>query len=221
MVKLRCESLTERMLVPAFVFFFKKLYPFRWVNDPRRSTAAAAGGCMLVHRRSLNVIGGLETIRNALIDDCALGALMKRQGSIWLGLTDRVHSLRPYPQFRDFRRMVTRSAYAELRYSPLRLSGAVIAMSFTYLAPPLLTLFGSGAAQISGATAWALMAAAFTPSLRFYGRSPAWGLALPLIAGIYIVFTLDSALQHWRGLGGAWKGRVHVATVATRNVVAP
>lgn len=221
MVKLRCKSLAERLLAPAFVFFFQKLYPFRWVNDPQRSTAAAAGGCMLVRRQSLIGIGGLQAIRHALIDDCALGALMKRQGPIWLGLTERVHSLRPYSHFRDFRRMVTRSAYAELRYSPLRLVGAVIGMSVTYLAPPLLSLFGTGAAQVSGVAAWALMTAAFTPCLRLYGRSPVWSVALPLIAGIYTVFTLDSALQHWRGRSGEWKGRVHAATDVTRNRVAP
>lgn len=220
-VKLRCESLAERLLAPAFVFFFQKLYPFRWVNDSQRSTAAAAGGCMLVHRQSLIVSGGLQAIRHALIDDCALGELMKGQGPIWLGLTERVHSLRPYPHFRDFRRMVTRSAYAELRYSPRRLVGAVIGMSVTYLAPPLLSLFGTGAVQVSGAATWALMAAAFGPCLRFYGRSPAWSVALPLIAGIYTVFTLDSAFQHWRGRGGEWKGRAHASTVATRNAVVP
>jgi hopene-associated glycosyltransferase HpnB len=217
MVKLRCKSLAERLLAPAFVFFFQKLYPFRWVNDPQRSMAAAAGGCMIVDRRSLILAGGFQAIRYALIDDCALGALMKRRGPIWLGLTERVHSLRPYPHFSDFRRMVIRSAYAELRYSPLRLVGAVIAMSITYLAPLILTLFGTGAAQVLGAIAWALMAAAFTPCLRLYGRSLTWGVALPIIAGIYTVFTLDSALQHWRGRGGEWKGRVY----ATRNARAP
>jgi hopene-associated glycosyltransferase HpnB len=221
MVKLRCESLAERMLVPAFVFFFQKLYPFRWVNDPRRAMAAAAGGCMLVRRHALNAAGGLQAIRHALIDDCALGALMKRQGPIWLGLTERVHSLRPYPHLGDIRRMVTRSAYAELRYSPLRLVGTVVAMGLTYLAPPLFTLFGTGAAQVFGAAAWAIMAAAFMPILRFYGRSPAWGVALPLIAGLYTAFTLESALHHWRGRGGVWKGRVHAAATAAGQTATP
>jgi hypothetical protein len=138
-----------------------------------------------------------------------------------LGLTERVHSLRPYPCFRDFRRMVTRSAYAELRYSPLWLVGAVIGMSVTYLAPPLLSLFGTGAAQIWGTAAWVLMAATFVPCLRLYGRSPAWSVALPLIAGIYTAFTINSALEHWRGRSGEWKGRVHTATVATRNAIVP
>ena len=125
MVKLRCESAAERWLAPAFVFFFQMLYPFAWVNDPRRATAAAAGGCMLVRRECFTTAGGLEAVRGALIDDCALGALMKGQGPIWLGLTEDVHSLRAYPTFADFGRMVARSAFAELRYSPLRLVGAI------------------------------------------------------------------------------------------------
>ncbi len=207
MVKLRCESFAERLLVPAFVFFFDMLYPFAWVNDPRRRTAAAAGGCMLVCRAALAAAGGIKEIRGALIDDCALAALLKRQGPIWLGLTTRVASLRPYPKVADIRRMVARSAYAELRYSPLRLAGALLGMALTYVAPPFLTLFASGAPRLLGALAWLAMAAAFMPMLRLYRRSPLWGLALPLIAAFYTAFTLDSAIQHWRGRGGAWKGR--------------
>lgn len=207
MVKLRCESLAERLLIPAFVFFFAKLYPFAWANDPRRRIAAAAGGCMLVRREALEAAGGLGRIRNALIDDCALGALLKEQGPIWLGLTSRVLSLRPYPAFSDIRRMVARSAYAELRYSPLRLAGAVAGMLATYLAPPLLTVFADGPARLLGIAAWALMAISFLPMLRFYGRSLLWAPVLPVIAAIYTAFTIDSALQHWRGKGGAWKGR--------------
>ncbi|MGH6925088.1 MAG: glycosyltransferase [Propylenella sp.] len=207
MVKLRCTSLAERLLVPAFIFFFAKLYPFAWVNDPRRATAAAAGGCMLVRRDALAAAGGLKAIRGSLIDDCALAALLKRQGPIWLGLTQRVVSLRPYPRFHDIRRMVVRSAYAELRYSPLRLAGTLAGMALTYLAPPLLTIFAEGPARALGAAAWIMMALAFVPTLRFYGRSPLWGVLLPMIAAIYTAFTLESAIQHWRGRGGAWKGR--------------
>ena len=214
MVKLRCESTPERMLVPAFIFFFAKLYPFGWVNDPRRATAAAAGGCMLVKRQALTAAGGLEAIRGALIDDCALGAMMKRQGPIWLGLTERVRSLRAYARLRDIRRMVVRSAYAELKYSPVRLAGTVAGMALTYLAPPLLALFADGAARTLGAAAWVMMAFAFVPTLRFYGRNPAWGLALPLIAAIYTAFTLESAVEHWRGRGGAWKGRFQADAAA-------
>ena len=208
MVKLRCESLAERLLIPAFVFFFQKLYPFPWVNDPARSTAAAAGGCMLVRREALKAAGGLGAIRDALIDDCALGALLKRQGPIWLGLTENVRSLRAYPTVGDIRRMVARSAYAELRYSPLRLAGAVLGLALAYLAPPLLTCLADGPAQALGAAAWALSALCYWPTLRFYGLNPLWGLALPAVAAIYTVFTLDSAVQHWQGRGGFWKGRL-------------
>jgi hopene-associated glycosyltransferase HpnB len=208
MVKLRCESTAERLLVPAFIFFFQKLYPFAWVNDPARATAAAAGGCMLVRRGALAEAGGVDAIRTALIDDCALGALLKRPGPIWLGLTEHVRSLRAYPALGDIRRMVARSAYAELRYSPLRLAGAVLGMGLTYVAPPVTALLAEGSAQAFGAGAWALMAMAYMPTLRFYGLSPAWALAMPGIAAIYAAFTVDSALQHWQGRGGAWKGRV-------------
>jgi len=215
MVRLRCQSLAERALVPAFIFFFAKLYPFSWVNDPRRATAAAAGGSMLVRRDALAAAGGLEAIRSALIDDCALGAALKRQGPIWLGLTEGVVSLRPYRRFDDIRRMVVRSAYAELRYSPLRLVGAVAGMALTYLAPPLFTFFAEGPARWLALLAWALMALSFVPTLRLYGRSPAWGLALPAIAAVYTAFTLESAVQHWRGRGGAWKGRFQAAAFSS------
>lgn len=207
MVKLRCESAAERWLAPAFVFFFQKLYPFAWVNDPGRSAAAAAGGCMLARREALGAAGGLEALRGALIDDCALGALMKRQGPIWLGLTEDAQSLRAYPAFADFRRMVARSAFAELRYSPLRLAGAMAGMGLTYLAPPLFALFAHGVAQWAGALAWAMMALALTPTLRLYGRPLAGGVALPAIAVAYVVFMSESAVQYWRGRGGFWKGR--------------
>jgi hopene-associated glycosyltransferase HpnB len=207
MVKLRCESAAERWLTPAFVFFFQKLYPFAWVNDPRRATSAAAGGCMLVRREALASAGGLDGLRNALIDDCALAALMKQQGPIWLGLTENVHSLRAYPTLADFMQMVTRSAFAQLRYSPLFLIGAVVGMVLTYLAPPMFAVFGEGAAQAEGAMAWALMALAFVPALRLYGQPAIFGLALPAVATAYTLFTIDSALQHWRGRGGYWKGR--------------
>jgi hopene-associated glycosyltransferase HpnB len=208
MVKLRSESAAERWLAPAFVFFFQMLYPFAWVNDPRRRTAAAAGGCMLVRREALHAAGGLRAVRNALIDDCALGALMKGQGPIWLGLTESVDSLRAYPTFADFHRMVARSAFAELRYSPLRLAGAIAGMALVYIAPPLFAIFARGGAEAAGALAWAMMALALMPTLRLYGRLVVGGLALPAIAAAYVAFTVDSALQYWRGRGGYWKGRI-------------
>jgi hopene-associated glycosyltransferase HpnB len=208
MAKLRCRSLAERALVPAFIFFFQMLYPFAWVNRRQGATAAAAGGCMLVRRSALTAAGGIDSIRGALIDDCALAARLKQHGPIWLGLTERVRSLRPYPGFGDIRRMVARSAYAQLRFSPWWLAATVAGLAVAYLAAPLIALLGSGSARWIAAAAWALMALAFWPTVRFYRVSPAWTVCLPAIAAVYLGFTLDSALQHARGRGGLWKGRV-------------
>jgi hopene-associated glycosyltransferase HpnB len=217
MVKLRCESAAERWFVPAFVFFFQMLYPFAFVNDPGNPLAAAAGGVMLVRPDALVSAGGLAAIRGALIDDCALGALMKTQGPIWLGLASAAHSLRPYPRFKDIEAMVTRSAYAELRYSPLRLLGALAGMSVVYLAPPAIALFGDFPASAAALLAFALMAFSYAPSLRFYGVSRAYAFALPLIAACYTWFTMESARRHWQGEGGAWKGR-YQARAPNRDV---
>jgi hopene-associated glycosyltransferase HpnB len=206
MVKLRCESFAERALIPAFVFFFQMLFPFAWANRPG-PTAAAAGGCMLVRLSALDTAGGIDSIRTSLIDDCALAARLKQQGRIRLSLTERVRSIRPYPAVGDIRRMVSRSAYAQLRYSPLLLIGTVAGMFVTYLVPVLLALFSHDPAQSLGFVTWALMALAFQPILRFYRLSPIWGIFLPVIALAYMAFTLDSAYQHARGLGGMWKGR--------------
>ena len=215
MAKLRCESLAERGLIPAFIFFFEMLYPFAWVNRPERATAGAAGGCMLVRRDALREAGGIEAIRAELIDDCALARRLKARGPIWLALTDRVMSLRPYPHVGDIRRMVARSAYCQLQYSPLLLAGTVAGMGLTYLAAPLLTLFSSGWPQALGALVWLMMAMAFQPILQFYRVSPWWGIALPVIALAYLAFTLDSAYQHARGRGGLWKGRVQAKAPGT------
>jgi hopene-associated glycosyltransferase HpnB len=209
MARLRCQSFAERALIPAFIFFFQMLYPFAWVNRTDRATAAAAGGCMLVHRRSLQAAGGVEAIRGELIDDCALARLLKGYGPIWLGLTERVRSVRAYSSLDEIRRMVVRCAYAQLQFSPWRLACATAAMIVSFLAPPVLALLGNGTAQWLGALAWAQMALAFQPTLRLHAVSPWWGLALPAIAATYVVFTLDSAYQHMRGRGGEWKGRVH------------
>ena len=208
MARLRCDSAAERALVPAFVFFFQMLYPFAWVNDPLRRAAAAAGGCMLADLQALTRAGRFEAMRGALIDDCARAALMKRQGRIALALTRRVVSLRAYPRFSDIGAMVARSAYAQLSYSPIRLIGVVAGMMLTFLVAPLAALFASDSAALVGLAAWIAMALAFQPMLRFYGRATIWGLALPLIAGAYLAFTLKSAYLYGRGRGGLWKGRV-------------
>jgi hopene-associated glycosyltransferase HpnB len=217
MAKLRCESLAERALIPAFIFFFQMLYPFSWVNRPGSRTAAAAGGCMLVRRDALAAAGGIEAIRGELIDDCALAKRMKARGPIWLGLTERAHSLRQYDSAQEVRAMVARTAYVQLRQSPLLLAATLVGMSVTYLAPPVLACVGVGAAQMLGAAAWAAMAIAYFPTLRFYRLSWGWAPLLPLIALGYLLFTLDSAWQHWRGRGGMWKGRAQAVRASSGN----
>jgi hopene-associated glycosyltransferase HpnB len=204
----RCQGFAERVHIPAFIYFFQMLYPFAWVNRPDHAMAGAAGGCMLVRADALRAAGGIEIIRDALIDDCALAGALKKQGPIWLGLTDRVVSIRPYASWGEIRRMVARTAYAQLRYSPLMVAGTVFGMALTYLVPPFMTLFGSGWAQLCGALAWALMAISFQPILRFYRLSPLWGVALPAISFLFMLYTLDSAYQYAAGKGGSWKGRV-------------
>jgi hopene-associated glycosyltransferase HpnB len=213
MVKLRCESFAERALIPAFIFFFQMLYPFAWVNRADRATAAAAGGCMLIRAEALRWAGGLDAIRDALIDDCALARLIKAKDPIWLGLTERVASIRGYPRLSDIGRMVSRSAYAQLGYSPWQLSGTVAAMTLIYLVPPAAALFGSGAVRLFGIGAWAVMAVLYWPVLKLYGRSPLWAPALPAVACAYLAFTIDSAFASMRGKGGLWKGRFQAARV--------
>lgn len=209
MVRLRCRTWAERWLVPPFVFFFQLLYPFAWAGRADRRTAAAAGGCMLVRRRALERIGGIETIRGALIDDCALAAALKRHGPIRLELTDEARSLRAYDGVGEIWRMIARSAYTQLRYSPLLLAGTVLGLGVVFLAPPLLTLAASGAARAAALLAWVLMAGCYLPMLQFYGRSPVWAPLLPAAALLYLGATVNSARRHLAGKGGAWKGRVH------------
>jgi hopene-associated glycosyltransferase HpnB len=212
MAELPCASLAERFLIPAFVYFFQMLYPFGWVARRDRRTAAAAGGCTLVRRDALERAGGIAAIRSAIIDDCALARRLKAEGPIWLGLTRRATSLRPYGGFLTIGRMISRSAYTQLGYSPLALAGTVAAMAVVYLAPPLLALFAEGLPRWLGLGAWLVMALTFQPMLRFYRQSPLWGLfwglALPAIGAAYAFFTVQSAVDFWRGRGGLWKGRV-------------
>jgi hopene-associated glycosyltransferase HpnB len=261
MVLLRCQSFWEKLLVPAFVFFFQKLYPFPWVNNPQKSTAAAAGGCILIKREALERIGGLECIKNALIDDCALAKAVKfsglnstskihppnppnpggnkgseeiypggnkeREGTpksdprhpptskskIWLGLTRSTHSLRPYDTLGTIWEMVTRTAFTQLNYSPLLLLGTLIGMTLIYIVPPVGAIWGSGVGNwpvaIAGFLTWGLMSIAYFPTVRFYNCSPLYAFCLPIIAFLYSLMTLDSAVRHWQGRGGSWKGRVY------------
>ncbi len=207
MARLMVRSGWERLLIPSFVFFFQMLFPFAWVNDPARRTAAAAGGCMLVAREALERAGGLAAIRDNIIDDCALARLVKRHGPIWLGLTRRAQSLRPYASLGDIARMVSRSAYAQLDYSPLLLAGTLTGLAIVFVVPPLLWLV-PGRAQPFSLLAWVVMAVAMQPTLRVYRLWGVWGLTLPFAAALYGGFTLWSAIQHWRGQGGQWKGRI-------------
>ncbi len=262
MVLLRCKSLWETLLIPAFVFFFQKLYPFRWANDSNRKLAAAAGGCILIRRHALTQIGGLKILRQALIDDCSLAQAVKGLGSgdwgvgsresgvgsagaagaaaliqnsklktqnsppphpspltphptgkIWLGLTRQTHSLRAYPSLKTIWDMVARTAYTQLSYSPVLLLGTLVGMTIIYLVPPLSTIAGlvtgHGTIALIGLITWLLMAIAYLPTLQLYSCPPLLAFGLPAIASLYTAMTLDSALRHWRGQGGAWKGRVY------------
>ena len=211
MVKLRARSFWEKLLIPAFVFFFQKLYPFPWVNDPVSPTAAAAGGCMLIRRDVLSHAGGVEAIRGELIDDCAMGRLIKRFGPIWLGLTDQTRSLRAYERLDEVWDMVARTAFVQLDYSLVSLMGTIGGMIIIYVIPPLATFYGlayghDGIALTGGVT-WLVMAVSYWPTLKLYGE-PMWRAAwLPVAAVLYTLMTVSSALRHWQGRGGAWKGR--------------
>ena len=212
MVRLRCESLAERATLPAFVFFFQLLYPFRWVGDPGRTTAAAAGGTMLVSQEALRKVDGVNRISTALIDDVALAREIKREGyKIWLGHGDHVVSERRYPRFSDVWEMIARTAYVQLGYSPWILIGTCIGMLLLYVEPVLASLFATGALRWGGAFCWAAMAFAFQPTLRRYRRSPAWGVLLPVIGLFYLMATIGSAVRFYQGSGGQWKNRNYPA----------
>ena len=212
MVKLRCRSLAERLLIPAFVFFFFMLYPPAWVARRDRKTAAAAGGCILIRPSALEAIGGIAAIRGEIIDDCALARAVKRTGGgIWLGVSEETHSIRDYTTFAEIRGMISRTAFAQLHHSALLLLGTILGMAIIYLAPPLLLFTGNPLASIFGLAAWILMTIAYAPALRFYGRSIALAPLLPLVALFYISATIDSAIAYWTGRGGVWKDRVQDA----------
>ncbi len=209
MVRLACVTAAEKTLIPAFVFFFFKLYPPAWIESSRFQTAGAAGGCILIRPKAFSQIGGLASIRNQVIDDCALARAVKRTGGrIWMGLASQTQSIRSYGGFPEIGRMISRTAFNQLHHSALLLIGTIAALFFTYLLPPLLLLTGRTVPVILGATAWLLMSIAYFPMVRFYRRSPLSSIALPFIAVFYLGATLHSAIRYWRGKGGEWKGRV-------------
>ncbi len=209
MATLECGNAAERALIPAFVFFFFLLYPPAWIRDRRRATAGAAGGCILIRRAALERIGGIAAIAGELIDDCALARAVKRQGGrVWLGLSAETRSIRAYASFGEIGRMISRSAFTQLRHSRLLVAGTVAGMGLLYLSPPLLVFLGHGGAVVAGASAWLASAVAYYPILRFYRLSPWRAPLLPAIAAFYAGATVHSAIAHGRGRGGEWKGRM-------------
>ena len=222
MAHLRAVTPFERLLVPAFVYFFGLLYPFRWSNDPNRGTAAAAGGCVLVRRHMLERIGGLESIRDQIIDDCALAARIKQAGGrTWLGLASDVRSVRGYDGLSGVWHVVARTAYTQLGYSLFRLAGTVVGLLLVFAAPPAAAIAGvvglaagdqlasSLATLAIGMLGWGLMTFSYVPMTRWYGGSALRATTLPLAAAIYVAMTLDSARRHMAGIGGGWKGRTY------------
>jgi hopene-associated glycosyltransferase HpnB len=190
------------------VFFFFLVFPPAWICSSRHRTAAAAGGCILIRRATLDRIGGIEAIRAEVIDDCALAAAVKRSGGrVWLGLSAETRSIRPYAAFSEIGRMISRSAFAQLRHSPVLLLSTTLGLLVTFLLPPLLTFFAHQPAAAFAGCAWLLMSLAYLPALRFYGAGLFWAPLLPAIASFYLGCTLHSAITYYRGTGGQWKGR--------------
>ena len=208
MVKLHCRSLAEKLLIPAFVFFFFLLYPPEWIRDPQRQTAGAAGGCMLIRPAALERIGGIAAIRQEIIDDCALARAVKSTGGkVWLGVTTNTRSLRPYHSFGEIEHMIARTAFNQLRHSAWLLLGAIAGMTLLYLLP--LGMLASGGLILAalGGAAYLLMIATYIPMVRFYELNPLWALTLPLSAVFYMTATIHSAMKFRSGRGGEWKGR--------------
>ncbi|WP_180687664.1 glycosyltransferase [Streptomyces gossypiisoli] len=214
MARLRVESLWERLVVPAFVYFFAQLYPFRRIGRKGARTAAAAGGCVLLRTEAAERARIPDAIRHAVIDDVALARAVRGSGGhLWLGLAERVDSVRPYPRLHDLWRMVSRSAYAQLRHNPLVLAGTVAGLAVVYLVPPVALVvglaLGSTATAALGALAWLVMTGTYLPMLRYYEQPLRLAPLLPFTASLYLLMTVDSAVQHYRGRGAAWKGRTY------------
>ena len=212
MVRLNCVSWPERFLIPAFVYFFQMLYPFAKVNDPLSRTAAAAGGTVLVRRDALARIGGLERIKGALIDDVTLATELKKFGPIYLGHSGLATSIRPYPQAADIWNMITRTAFTQLKYSPVVLAGTIIGMALVWLVAPYEVIFGHGWHFVFGVVASLLALVSYFPTLARYRQPKLFAVALPFIALFYMAATIASAVQHWSGTGAKWKSRAYAGT---------
>jgi hopene-associated glycosyltransferase HpnB len=212
MVLLRAKSFAERLLMPAFLYFFLKLYPPRWIADAKSRKAGAAGGCVLLRRTALERVGGVAAIRSEVIDDCALARAVKSSGgAIWMGLTRKSVSLRSYETFGEIRDLIARTAFTQLGYSGVVLMGTLLGMLITYIVPVVLTFSAQTAIWRLSLTAWALMAFTYLPAVRFYGLSPLWAPLLPVAAAFYAYATCLSAVRYWLGRGGQWKGRSQAA----------
>ena len=214
MVLLRCSSFWEKLLIPAFVFFFQKLYPFAWVNNPQKSIAAAAGGCILISSKSLQKVGGIEVIKAALIDDCSLAKAIKSQNdNIWLGLTKQTISLRPYESLKTIWDTIARTAFTQLNYSVLLLMGTLIGMIIVYMTFISGLVWGIQTHNLRLITiaisTWLLMTVAYIPTIKLYRLRIFWALSLPGVALLYTLMTADSAIKYYQGKGGAWKGRTY------------
>lgn len=213
MVRLNCRSKWEMILIPAFVFFFQKLYPFPWINNPSCKTAGAAGGCILIRTATLLQAGGLEKIKNQVIDDCALAQLIKPHGSIWVGLTQEVISHRPYASLKEIWNMVIRTAFNQLHHSACLLALSCIGMILTYVIPPAVFVVGAISLNFLliaiGGVVWAIMILCYAPTLRLYTRRPLEALLLPIAALMYTLMTIDSAQRFWRHKNPTWKGRAN------------
>jgi hopene-associated glycosyltransferase HpnB len=208
MVLLQTKSIAERLLIPAFLYFFLKLYPPQWIADMKAKTAGAAGGCVLLRQAALLRIGGLAAIRAEVIDDCALARAVKRSGgAIWMGLTRKSVSMRAYTSLDEIRDLIARTAFTQLGYSTLVLLGTLAGMLLTYAAPVAFAFSTQPILWRMGLAAWALMTITYLPTVRFYGLSPLWAPALPLVAAFYSYATWVSAVRYWLGKGGQWKGR--------------
>lgn len=217
MVKLQCENFWEKLLIPAFIFFFQKLYPFPLVNNSQTKVAGAAGGCILIRKSALTRIGGIEALKETLIDDCTLARLVKDtlppNHGIWLGLTQDTFSLRTYDSLTSIWTMVTRTAFTQLNYSPWLLIGTIIAMIITYFIPPIALMWGMVTTNIGmiilGMIILFFMILTYYPTIEFYQLSFFYSVLLPFIALLYSLMTIDSAIKYWQGKGGQWKGRVY------------
>ena len=213
MVRLNCVSFWERFLIPAFVYFFQKLYPFPQVNNPSSQLAGAAGGCMLVRKGDLETAGGIERIKDRVIDDCSLAKIIKPIRPIWLGLSEQTKSIRPYDDLSSIWGMVSRTAYVQLQFNPMFLLGTILSMGVVYMLPLVAIVIGimvqDGPLLLIGLSTLVIMWWTFLPTLELYDRSSIWGLLLPFGGFLYTLMTLDSARRHYQGQGGAWKGRTY------------